>query len=271
MQFASRLVDATNRRKPDMDKISRRFFFKVAGAAVAATAADAHALKVGAAAPGASAPATKPAYTFFNPDEARFIEAAVERLIPADENGPGALDAGVPNYLDKQLGGAWGAGERLYRSGPWGQGAPTQGYQLPFTPAELFHNALRAIRSDLSQRGAASFAKLSPQDQDAYLKSLQTAKTDLNGVPSNVFFESLLELTIEGFFSDPVYGGNKDMVSWKMIGFPGAYASYYDLVDQHGIAFTRAPMSLAENGGGRIHVHPDIPAQLHEHGKKGGK
>jgi len=57
---------------------------------------------------------------------------------PAEENGPGALGAGVANYLDKQLGGAWGAGERLYRSGPWQAGTPSQGYQLPFTPAELF-------------------------------------------------------------------------------------------------------------------------------------
>ncbi len=247
-----------------MEKLSRRAFFKAAGAAVAATASEAHALKTGRQAAVVAKP---PTYIFFNPDEAKFVEAAVERLIPADENGPGALDAGVPNYLDKQLGGAWGAGERLYRSGPWRHGAATQGYQLPFTPAELFRNALRGIRSDLSTRGKPAFDKLSTQEQDAYLKSLQTGNFDLNGVPSSVFFESLLELSIEGFFSDPVYGGNKDMAAWKMIGFPGAYASYYDLVDQHGIEFTRAPMSLADNGRGVIRVHPDIPA----HEGHGGK
>jgi gluconate 2-dehydrogenase gamma chain len=126
---------------------------------------------------------------------------------------------------------------------------------------------LRGIRSDLSKAGRPAFAKLSPQDQDAYLKSLETGNADLGGVPANVFFESLLGLTIEGYFSDPVYGGNKDMVAWKMIGFPGAYASYYDLVDQHGIKFTRAPVSLSENGGGMIHLHPDIPAT----GTRGGR
>jgi len=239
-----------------MDKFSRRAFFKVAGAAVAATATEAHALKSGKAQPAAE---QRPTYTFFKPEEALFIEAAVERLIPSDETGPGAREAGVANYLDKQLGGAWGAGERLYRSGPWHQGEPTQGYQLPFTPAELFRHALRGIRNDTTQRGTP-FHKLSAQDQDTYLKNLQTGDMDLDGVPAKVFFESLWALTLEGYFSDPVYGGNKDMVAWKMIGFPGAFSSYYELVDQHGIAFHREPMSLAQNGRGVIHIHPNIPA-----------
>lgn len=245
-------------------KFSRRSFFKLAGAAAASTAVEAHAAK---AAMSTYPPARPAPYIFFNPDEVNFIEAAVARLIPADENGPGALEAGVPSYLDKQLGGAWGAGERLYRSGPWHEGVPTQGYQLPFTPAELFRNALRAIRADLNKRGKTSFAKMKAQEQDAYLKSLQEGKTDLNGVPSNVFFESLLELTIEGFFSDPVYGGNKEMAAWKMIGFPGAYASYYELVDKHGISYTREPMSLGQDSRGIIHLHPDIPASERHGGK----
>jgi gluconate 2-dehydrogenase gamma chain len=72
----------------------------------------------------------------------------------------------------------------------------------------------------------------------------------------------LLQMTVEGFFSDPVYGGNKDMVAWKMIGFPGAYASYYDLIDKHGVKLEREPMSLASDRHGMIHVHPNIPASL---------
>ncbi|HJV53643.1 MAG TPA: gluconate 2-dehydrogenase subunit 3 family protein [Noviherbaspirillum sp.] len=243
-----------------MEKLSRRSFFKVAGAAVASTAAEVHAARSGTK--SAAAHSSPAPYTFFKPEEANFIEAAVARLIPADELGPGAVEAGVPSYLDKQLGGAWGAGERLYRSGPWHEGTPTQGYQLPFTPAELFHNALRGIRDDLAKRGKPAFAKLSAQEQDAYLKSLQDSKIDLNGVPSDVFFESLLELTIEGYFSDPVYGGNKDMAAWKMIGFPGAYATYYTLVDQYGLQYTRAPISLAENSRGVIRIHPNIPADV---------
>jgi gluconate 2-dehydrogenase gamma chain len=163
---------------------------------------------VAAATTGASQQAT---YTFFNSEEADFIEAAVARLIPKNE-WDGALEAGVPNYIDKQLGGAWGAGERLYRSGPWQPGTPSQGYQLQFTPAELFRTAIRAINNELS---GTPFAKLSPDEQDSYLKSLEAGGKNLGGVPSEVFFAHLLESTLEGFFSDPVYGGT---ATWS----PGA-------------------------------------------------
>lgn len=247
-----------------MDKLSRRSFFKAAGVAAAGVSAQAHALKRGTLPDARQAPQHSTAYTFFRPDEAAFIEAAVDRLIPPDPTGPSAREAGVPSYLDKQLGGAWGAGERLYRAGPWQEGTPSQGYQLPFTPAELFRNALRGVQEQLQKSHAGTpFGKLTPEQQDEFLKSLQTGKTDLNGVPSNVFFESLLSLTVEGYFSDPVYGGNKDMAAWKMIGFPGAYASYYHLVDQHGVAFNHPPMSIGDDGRGVIRIHPNIPATPH--------
>ncbi len=114
----------------------------------------------------------------------------------------------------------------------------------------------------LSRSAGVSFAKMSHTQQDEFLKRLESGGKDLGGVPSEVFFAHLLQSTVEGFFSDPVYGGNLEMVSWRMIGFPGAYASYYDLVDQHGIAVDRPPMSLAENADGHIHVQPEIPARL---------
>ncbi|HZR03848.1 MAG TPA: gluconate 2-dehydrogenase subunit 3 family protein [Burkholderiales bacterium] len=224
--------------------LGRRRLFQAIGAAGVATALP----MLPAQAQQREAPAQ--AYIFFNAAEATFIEAAVARLIPKDATGPGALEAGVPNYIDKQLAGAWGAGERLYRSGPWQPGAPTQGYQLPFTPAELFRNAIRALNQK-----HAGFATLMPKEQDAFLDALQKSKEDLGGVPSNVFFESLLEVTIEGFFADPVYGGNKDMTPWKMIGFPGAYADFYEYVDKYNIAYTAPPTSLAQDANGRIHIH----------------
>jgi gluconate 2-dehydrogenase gamma chain len=237
----------------------------------AATAAPASALLISAPSVAAqataqsSAPApvggSPPVYLFLNPVEAQFIEAACERLIPADELGPGALGAGVSNYFDKQLGGAWGAGERLYRSGPWTEGTPSQGYQLPFTPAELFRTALHAINQDFLSRGT-QFSALGPDAQDAYLRKLELGGEDLNGVPSAVFFEQLLKMTVEGFFSDPVYGGNRDMVSWRMIGFPGAYADYYEAIDRHGEKFIREPMSLGEDGRGLLHTDPNVPAHL---------
>lgn len=146
------------------------------------------------------------------------------------------------------------------RSGPWQQGVPQQGYQLPFTPAELFRNALRGMRKDIMAKHQKSFENLPGDEQDAYLDAMQKQPHDLGDVPSNIFFESLLEMTIEGYFSDPVYGGNKDMAAWEMIGFPGAYANYYQLVDQHNLKFYRKPMSLAENARGQVHVQPQIPA-----------
>jgi gluconate 2-dehydrogenase gamma chain len=247
-----------------MSKLTRRSFVTTVGAAIPATVLMQKSAE-GATVPTKKAPVeaqpVKPTYLFFNADEVLFVEAACERLIPADELGPGALGAGVPNYLDKQLGGAWGAGERLYRSGPWQPGTPSQGYQLPLSPAELFHTSLRAINRDLAAH-LTSFNAMSADDQDAHLKSLESGAHDLDGVPSAIFFAILLQMTVEGFFSDPVYGGNRDMVAWRMIGFPGAYADYYEAIDRHGVKFVREPMSLAEDAQGHIHVHPDIPANL---------
>jgi gluconate 2-dehydrogenase gamma chain len=236
-----------------MSEISRRSILK-AGALGAVT------ILGGAASSRAAAPVS-PArpLLFFSAEEAAFIDAAVARLIPADDQWGGALEAGVPNYMDLQLAGAWGAGERLYRSGPWVPGTPSQGYQLPFTPAELFRKALGAINKELA---ATPFAKMSAAEQDAFLRHLETGSRDLGGVPSVVFFTHLWELTVEGFFSDPVYGGNRDMLAWRMVGFPGAYASYYELVDQHGVKFDRPPMSLAENANRHVHMDPNIPAYL---------
>ena len=255
-----------------MDLLSRRLFFKISGITAVVAAIESFSrrgalagdLPLGHAAVSASRlqrakPRRLPAntaqeiqYLFFDSDDAVFMEAALERLIPTDEHGPGALQNGVLIFIDRQLAGAWGAGERLYRNGPWQPSAPSTRYQLPHTPAELFRCALRGIEIDLGQRpqppsaGLAGFhsaprtgvmmvstsatfsvpvsarrdfARLPVSDQDAYLKSLQAGGKDLAGVPSQVFFESLLGLTIEGFFSDPVHGGEEDMVAW-IFGYP---------------------------------------------------
>jgi gluconate 2-dehydrogenase gamma chain len=260
-----------------MTDISRRNLIKVTGAVgvtmlplvtepASAAAEHTHehnrpepeAARTAASASSAEAAATPPTYLFFNSEEAAFIEAAVARLIPKDEQWDGALEVGASQYMDKQLAGAWGAGERLYRGGPWQTGVPGQGYQLPYTPAELFRTALGAINKSLAQ---TPFVQMSAQRQDDYLANLEKGGTDLGGVPSDIFFAHLWQCTLEGFFSDPVYGGNRDMVSWRMIGFPGAYASYYDLIDKHGIKIDRPPTSLAEDAHGHMHMDPGIPAR----------
>jgi gluconate 2-dehydrogenase gamma chain len=177
-----------------MEGISRRAFL-VGTAAIAAVAVVPGCERQAQEAGGAQARAQ---YVFFSAAEAAFIEPAVARLIPADDLGPGALEAGVPAFMDRQLAGAWGAG--LYRAGPWRAGQPGQGYQLSFTPAELFRKALRAIREDLAETAPEGFGALPVARQDAYLQALETGGRDLGGAPSEVFFESLLALTLEGFF-----------------------------------------------------------------------
>jgi gluconate 2-dehydrogenase gamma chain len=168
-----------------------------------------------------------PGYFFFDAAEAQFIEAACERLIPADSSGPGALDAGVAAYVDTQLAGPWGAGEQSYRSGPWQPGTPAQIHSPSFKPAQLFRTALSAIRRDLARRGIpceVKFGELPAGVQDAYLRFLEAGEADLDGVPSAIFFRLLLTMTVEGFFSSPRHGRSRDRVNWRMQGFLGAHA-----------------------------------------------
>lgn len=187
-------------------------------------------------------------YQFLNDVEADFVEGAVDRLIPADGDKPGALAADAARYIDGQLAGAWGAGARLYLQGPWKEGLPTQGYQLRFTPAELYRAAIfeidRHVRDDLK---AERFGDLVDDAKDRLLTELEAGAPYVRQVPSAVFFETLLANTIEGFLADPAYGGNRDMVGWKLIGFPGAYAAYMPYIQEyHGRVFEKQPLSIAD-------------------------
>ena len=114
-------------------------------------------------------------YVFFTPEEAAFIEAAVARLIPNDAVGPGAVEANVPFFLDRQLAGPFGRGDHYYLGGPWPKGTPEQGYQSRFSPSQLYRAAMVAIDSYVrANLGAASFAKLATEDQDKALKGLES-------------------------------------------------------------------------------------------------
>jgi gluconate 2-dehydrogenase gamma chain len=205
--------------------LTRRSFLRTVGAAAAAPACAsfAHAAQVRYVPARAVCAAAAAEYDFFEAAEARFIEAACERLIPADRSGAGALGAGVPRYLDAQLNGDWGAGRQPYRSGPWQPGTPLPAHSLRLTPAELFRTALAAILQDVGERGM-NFWAADPQLQIRYLRTLEAGGEDLDGVPSAVFFDMLLTMTVEGFFSNPRCGGNRDRVPWRLQGFPGAYA-----------------------------------------------
>jgi gluconate 2-dehydrogenase gamma chain len=180
--------------------------------------------------------ATGTNFVFFTPDERAFIESAVERLIPSDAVGPGAVEAGVPFFLDRQLAGPFGRGDHYYLGGPWPKGVPEQGYQSRFSPAQLYRAAIAAIdQYVLTTFNGAAFKGLAAADQDKVLKGLESGAIALGGgVDSKAFFAMLLQNTKEGYLSDPIYGGNKDMAAWKMIGFPGAHYDYREWVSRHG-------------------------------------
>ena len=233
--------------------INRRHLL-TAGAVLAA--APAHARVIQNRMPWAPGTADAPRpvdagpYQFFTPEEAAFIEAATARLIPADDLGPGAREAGVPTFIDRQLAGSYGRAETWYMLGPWLPGEPTQGYQSRLTPAQMYRFALKALDDHLRQKPAGKrFAELSGEDQDATLSSMETGKIDLPGVSVTAFFEVLLQNTIEGFFADPLYGGNRDMAGWRMIGFPGARYDYRDFVAKHGQPFPLPPVGILGRPG----------------------
>jgi gluconate 2-dehydrogenase gamma chain len=185
------------------------------------------------------------AYAFLSAAEAAFVEAAVARLIPADELGPGAKEAGVPTFIDRQLAGEYGRGARWYMQGPWGEGEKTQGWQTRLTPAALYRAAIREIDEAVGHEGkGASFAKLSADDQDRWLHQLEGGKVQLPTADAKTFFELLHQNTIEGFFADPMYGGNRDMAGWKLIGFPGARYDHTPFVKKHGEKYPLPPVAI---------------------------
>jgi gluconate 2-dehydrogenase gamma chain len=172
------------------------------------------------------------AYGFLSPQEVRFLDAAVERLIPTDELGPGAKDAGVSCYIDRQLCGMWGTHGRNYRSGPWLEGTPEQGFQSRLTPQEIYRVGIQEINLHCRAKYDKLFEFLPPAQQEEVLRGLEQGKIDLPSLSSKLFFDLLWRNTEEGFFADPMYGGNRDKIGWKLLGFPGvASGAYRDHLD----------------------------------------
>jgi len=183
---------------------------------------------------------------FFTQPERRCVDALVARLIPTDDLGPGAREAGVVDFIDDQLAGAYGRGESWYMKGPFAEGLKTQGYQSEHPPAGLYRAALAALDAHCRERfGDRAFSELEDDEQDTILKEIEDEKLEFEGVSASAFFEMLMENTIEGFFCDPLYGGNRDMVGWKLVGFPGARYDYRDHLDHNGAAIPIEPVSLS--------------------------
>src|ERR1700733_6737610 len=184
-------------------------------------------------------------WMFFTSDEAATIEAVVNRLIPSDDRGPGGKDAGCAVFIDRQLAGPYGIAAGLYMKPPFMPGAATQGYQLPDAPAARYRAGLKALADYLKATfSGKSFHELATADQDKVLAGLESGSVALKDVKSADFFALLLQNTEEGFFADPVYGGNRDMAGWKLVGFPGARYDYRDWVERHNESYPLPPVSI---------------------------
>jgi len=186
---------------------------------------------------------------FFNEDEYEFIKAACDRLIPDGEDGTGALTAAVPFFIDRQLAGPYGQGDRRYAEPPWHEGTEEQGYQLEYTPAQLYQVAIADINDYCEQTYQRPFSELDHSEQDDLLHQIEDGDVELQHLSSDVFFRHLWQNTLEGFLSDPMYGGNRDFVGWKLIGFPGPRYNYVEEITQHGKPYDQPVVGLLGRDG----------------------
>jgi gluconate 2-dehydrogenase gamma chain len=166
---------------------------------------------------------------FFDERQALIVAAAAARIFPTDESGPGAGEAGVVIYIDRQLASPYGRDRHRFTQEPFEDGVPEQGYQGKATPREVYRDGIASLGPD--------FARLSPAAQDARLHQIE----------DSYFFSLLRQHTIEGMFCDPMHGGNADLIGWQLIGYPGPYMSWAQDIDRHyGEAFRPKPQSLAQ-------------------------
>lgn len=167
---------------------------------------------------------------FLDRSQARTLAAAADRIFPAQDESPSASELGVVEYVDGQLAGAWGRGDRLYRDGPFPTPADRgHGWQSPLTPAEAYRHGLAALDALARDRGADSFADLPPAARDEMLASCEAGAVEADFGPAlgaAEFFELLRTNVLEGLFADPRYGGNRGGLGWRWLGFPEQRAEH---------------------------------------------
>jgi len=176
------------------------------------------------------------------------VGVIAERFIPADELSISGREAGCAVFIDRQLAGDFGQAASVYRLGRFVKGTAEQGSQEPHTPAERYRHGLAALDDATRQQFGKKFIDLDETQQTVVLQAMEKGQFNLGpAVETKVFFELLLQNVREGFLADPIYGGNKDMASWKMIGFPGARYDFRDLLSKKGQKITIIPTSLIDN------------------------
>ncbi len=230
--------------------VGRRAFLTGAGVVGVASAS---AQVLSPVAPAQAQPSAQPpepaGYTYLKPAEAAFVEALVDHMIPKDELTGSGTDIGIATFIDRALAGSWGKGDRLYRQGPWAPGTANQGYQLPLTPAELYRAGIAGSNAYCRKAFGKDFDQCAAEQKETFLKDLSAGKITLEGgLPGRVFFAVFYENVMEGLFADPIYGGNKDKVGWKMIGFPGVMANNAENVKKfnEGQRYPVTPVGIAD-------------------------
>jgi gluconate 2-dehydrogenase gamma chain len=188
-------------------------------------------------------------WTYFTAEEGAAVEALADRIIPPDPETPGGKEAGCAVFIDRQLAGAYGRDEGLYNRPPFIKGTATQGPQSATTPAELYRTALAALDRYCRSSNGKAWVDWSADRQDDALSGLENGSVLLQGVDGKTFFKALLKDVQEGFFADPLYGGNRDMCAWKMIGFPGAHYDYRDWVGRHNERYPHPPVGIMGRPG----------------------
>jgi gluconate 2-dehydrogenase gamma chain len=187
--------------------------------------------------------------SFFTAEELAFINAAVARLIPTDNLGPGAADSGVAEFIDRQLNTRYGSGGLWFMQGPFNPDAPKElGYQLKLSPQEIYRLGIEATNAYCQLQGGKAFAELDEAQQQQVLEDLDSGKASFESVPAPTFFALLWGNTCEGFFSDPIHGGNQGLAGWKLIGFPGARADFMDWVERDE-RYAYPPVSISGERG----------------------
>jgi gluconate 2-dehydrogenase gamma chain len=204
----------------------------------------------------------------FTPHEAQVVEALTARLLPGTPDDPGAREAGVVYYIDNMLAYQDGLPEPVYRQHPFAESytedeppesefqviwVPEEeidryGYQSVLTPRDVFRIGIAAVDRYAQQTFDQPFLALSEEQQDEIITALlDNEATGFEPLTPESFFHALRRYTCEGMFSDPAYGGNRDMVGWRLIGYPGAQRAYTSTeIQLEGSGLTREVWSMAD-------------------------
>ena len=231
-----------NKRMTRLSLLHRGAVAGVAGVAAGSL------LQVGSAEAAAEAP--PPALQFFTQWEFDLVTAMAETIWPTDDLGPGARAAGGGDYNDGQLYCSRGQGPRFYQNGPFSSPTDTgHGWQIPMTPADVYRAFLPGYDNYVRQTFGNSYPSLTAAQQTAAMTALQTGKASIpiggtTAFASPDFYSMFRQNVLEGMLADPSYGGNKNMVGWKWVGFPGDPMRRGDLY--HNYIFTSKTYPYAD-------------------------